>query len=285
MNDSATAPSSPSAFPKRAVLACVLISILAISASSVAAGVLVELETRSLLEPEKKVELATWSIEGQSVRIDRTVGGVLQSSLIVVGELALIVDHQKKFLSTLDPATLEALALQLKMAMAQLDARLQQMPPEQKELVQQTLRQGQPTKVESKVEKTESIAEKSGFTARQYRVLRDDVLIREVWAAEWPQLEQAVELQTAISAMDRLYSRLFAAFESLRSAALGVQVFELPPNPFEAQAQIDGFGIAIVNFSEGRPSSETAVKSLTKKSFDPSIFVPPGEYEKKALYQ
>jgi hypothetical protein len=285
MNDSATAPSSLSFFAVRAVLACSLALVLAISAPSATAGVLVELETHSLVDPAKKVEQATWSIEGQNVRIDRTVDGVLQSSLIVLGELALIVDHQKKFLSTLDPASLEALAGQLKMAMAQLDERLQQMPPEQRELVEQTLRQGQPAQVVSKVEKTEKIAEKSGFSARQFRILRDDALIREVWAADWKTFELAAELQTAIKAMDRLYSRLFAAFESLRSAALGVQVFEMPPNPFEAQAQIDGFGVAIINFAEGRATSETTVKNLAKKSFDLSIFVPPASYEKKALYQ
>ena len=175
-------------------------------------------------------------------------------------------------------AQVEAMGGQMQQMMQQMQAQLAQIPPEERAMMEQMMRQ-QMGNVGGNAPPPVTVREKNRgetvgpFTCTRYEVLTGGQVTQEICAAALSQL--------------RLDASAFATFKAL--AEFFEPLSRMAPKGGwtapKAMSQIDGFPVQTVIYEGQRPASEWVIVKAEEQSLDAGLFALPGNLRKTEMPQ
>ncbi len=262
------------------------LSACAMAASPLAAGVVMSLRTTDYAGPEPRVEASRMTIGARALRMDIESDSALQHTLVFRGgekPSITVFNHREKSYVVLDQASIDALGLEMRMAMQAATARLGELPPEQQKIVR-TMLEGRfgssreaAEAAPSTLVRTSDRAVKSGLPCVKHQVFRRGLKLREVWTAAPGEIPGGEASFAVLREMADFYSSMISSFEKVGSG------FRLGKHPFEDLGRMDGFPVLTHNYAGGRVESEIALLSIEERPLDPTELEPPPDYRPAAL--
>ena len=246
------------------------IVIAALLASTATAGVRIETITR---------DSKTLAASGKAQLVEVQNGAVRSqgdgSGMILKAGKIIIIDDKKKTWSELDKATMQGYANQANAAMAQMQERMKNMPPEQRAQMEKMMGgmampgAGKPVVFEAKkTGKTDTV---EGRKCANWHLLQDGKIIEEMCVVPFNSLPGKED-------MKKSFQELTEAFQGFASAV---------PNAAEqvkVRNTIDGYPVRTRPYVNGAPSgTEHVLKSWTEASIPAAQFEVPAGYKKKEL--
>ena len=104
-------------------------------------------------------------------------------------------------------------------------------------------------------------------------------MTQELWVTPFDRLEGAKEASQAFLGMADFFEILVDAMK--KSPMSGALPFE--DNPFAEMDKMDGFPIRSRQFTDGKPTGESTLESLTRSEVPPATFQPPKGYARQDL--
>jgi hypothetical protein len=252
---------------------CAIAALLAGAAGAASAGVFIETQERNektgaagaTQQIYLQADAARFETPGEDVSILR-------------GDTLTVLDPSAKTYVVVDRAALERMATQMSGAMAQLNAQLAELPPEQRAAMQQMM-QGRmpgaaPAPVAKQVVDTGRTETVDGRTCRVWDVTRAGVLVEQHCVVAYRALPGDVDVRAAFERMSHFFQQMAAANPAFAGAG----------NDFEALTKLDGFPVLTREFEQGKPTGdETHVKTWREEAVAPDRFEVPRDYRKRDL--
>ena len=246
------------------------------------AGVVVDIEHRLLSPASAKPDVSRLTAQGNRLKVS-----VLESADGRAGD-AMIFDGDAQKLWALEGASRTYFVMdraqvdQVGAAMAGIQAQLANLPPEQRAMAEQMM-QGRmggpppgasaPPAADEEVRKTPDRADKNGYAARRVEVWSDGRKVREHWVTDWSAV--------GVSLDD---FRVFEAFSKFMEQLAGVPGGKAKvDNPMRSLDQLGGVPVVTIDYQDGRPHSETVLKSMRKADVPAADLALPAGYTEKAM--
>lgn len=253
------------------------------------AGSVLELEMKEYYEDPPVVSTVEISTEGRSSRMEVTTAGRQESGgMIYRGESGdmVAIDHGKREYYVLDQASMERMAEQLGGAMQEMQKALESMPPEQREMAEQMMKQHMPQSMQqsaappSTLHATGREETVGGYDCEYFEVRRADVKIRELCVTPWDELPDGRRMAEAMLEMADFLDRMATAF----SEGAGLDLMGEQQEIFGHMQELDGYPVLTRELDEsGGVTSETVLQSADTQAFDDSLFEPPSGYTEMNL--
>lgn len=198
----------------------------------------------------------------------------------------LIVNHDRKSYFQLDKKSVEEMAAKVNDAMAQMEAQLAKMPPAQRQMMENMMKDKMPAAVSEKPELTVSRTGKTdtvaGYEAERIDVMSPDGKQRELWVASWSDLKGSKQIAEAFKGMSQLFSGMMNAFSE---GPLGRFAQVQTQNDWmEQMHQLNGFPVMTREFDKaGKLISETALSNVEETDIADSEFAPPKGYKRQKM--
>ena len=202
----------------------------------------------------------------------------------------IIVDDKRRQYMVLDEPTIKQLAAQMNEAMAQYQKMLESVPPQQRVMMEQMMKQqmgnmmpqmAAPEKTElSKGGKDKTI---SGYKTVHYQEKSSGLLENEFWVADWDKVEGGDEVKGAFLGMAKFQDELLEAMSSGGNNPLMGMVRSISDNMFKKLTEMEGFPVATTNYDRGAKSNETVLESVEKRDLEVSEFSPPKGYKRQSM--
>ena len=176
----------------------------------------------------------------------------------------------------MDEAMLQGIGNQVNEAMKQMEAQLANLPPEQRAMVEEMMKEqmgGMGMSMDMpvlEVRKTGSGSWKS-YDCNMAEMLEDGVKIQEICSVDFSDVDGSGAVRDSFLRMSGLLSKMF---EAIPFGDMGSK------NPMEMLEKLDGFPVRTVEFENGRAVSETVLDSSGESSIDPAIFEVPADYSR-----
>ncbi|NIL94245.1 MAG: DUF4412 domain-containing protein [Woeseiaceae bacterium] len=240
------------------------------------AGVALDMVSRDM--DGKETERSQIYAQDGFLRLDSD-GGPFASdvSLIFDGTRFLVMDHGEETYIIMDEAMLMEISNKMNEAMAQMEAQLATLPPEQRAMAEQMMKSQMGGMVRSqeppappRVEKTGS-GELNGRACTKFDVFEGDIKIQEICSAPLSQVNGAAEMMETYQGMAKFVKRLS---ESL-PGPLGASFNDHPGMVAEL---IGGFPVRSVEYRMGQPVTEVTMESIKEEALNPGIFEVPEGY-------
>lgn len=250
--------------------------VIFLMAAAAQAGVAVEMVSRNLADDS--VERSQIYAEDGFLRLDSDGGPYAADvSLIFDGNRFLVMDHGDKSYIIMDEAMLMEISDKMNAAMAQMEAQLANLPPEQRAMAEQMMKDqmgaiiGDSEAPEPpRVEKT-GTGEWQGRSCVEFDVFEGDVKTQEICSASLDSVDGAKEMMATYQDMAKFVKDLS---ESL-PGPLGSSFNDHPGMVAEL---IGGFPVRTVEYSLGAPVREVTMESITEKALDSTFFEAPADY-------
>ena len=268
---------------------CGILVLLAMTPCTSLAGVVFVFQRTELGAASKKVRTRI-SIEGRRLRIDDQVSDTGQAEVTIIfhgdSRKMVNIDHQRKQYMVIDQRTMEAMAGQMKAAMAKLQEQFKNMPPERRAMMEKMMkgRMGgmgtpPPAPAPPKVVATGRTGSAGGHACEVYEVLREGVKEREMCVMRWSKLSFGGGSDLGAVMKD------MAAFtrEMTSTASEGMSASGEQNNPFDFVDEVEGFPVSTRKFENGQLKSESVLESMEERPFDGSIFDPPAGYAEQNM--
>jgi hypothetical protein len=201
----------------------------------------------------------------------------------------LIFRADRSLYWTLDPATrsyveidragLEQLGERVKQARAEMRARLESLPPEQREQVEEMLgdmlAMETSTASEEELVPTDVREEVDGTATRRFDLALQSEVVGAVWVAEWSTLGIAQSDLAVFAKLAEFQRNMMQSLSSAAGAGFGSQ-------PLEVFDRVPGFPLQIRRIQDGRTLSETRFIDVRKVAPEPGRFAVPAGYTRRA---
>jgi len=250
-----------------------LLFVLALSTPPAAlAGVVVESDV-TIADEGSATE--TMYVEGELFRTDPASIGGGEMSVIFRDDTMWFLDHDAKRAQKMDKRAVADLAEQLDEMMRQLE----QMPPEQREMMRKMMAgkmpgMEEPPRYRVQVGETTSIA---GIPCTMHTLYADDDKVQETCAADDSDVPELREAMGAVRAMGQ-----FA--EDLRKMASNMPFGDVMKHVQAVMPEIDGFPVRTRWFDDdGNVTRESTLRTMEKRDLEPSLFEVPKSYKVKDL--
>ncbi|HZF16264.1 MAG TPA: hypothetical protein VE046_10010 [Steroidobacteraceae bacterium] len=218
--------------------------------------------------------------EGGKARIE-DLRGERPGVTIFRDDTLYMLDPKKKTYMAMTKADIDQLAGQMGGAMAEMQAQLASLPPEQRAMVEQVMKGkggGMPGEGESKppvITATDSGKSESvnGKSCRTWNIKSDDVLIRQLCVVPYASVPGTAEMREVVQ-------RLSVMTEKLTEAAkqFGVNAGDA----LSGMAHVDGMPILMRSFTDGEPDgTESIVKEWATRANPSSLFEVPSDYKQR----
>lgn len=255
---------------------------------SAGAGTLLTVEKRSLDGSRPEVVVSTIAIDGKRVRIDHhEPNKSSRGSVIYRGDKKqmIVLDHRGNSFHIVTKDSLNAMNQQVDRQMSammkQMESKLSQLPPAQRQMVEQMMKQQNPSAFAQptpqapaapEVKKTGVKKQIKGYPTEQYEVYQDGARVREMWVTDW-----------ASAGVKRDDFRIFKEMHQFQQQAFASmnrgQAFTGNDAAFDEFRQVEGLPLIVTSFEGNTKTQETTLQSLEKKDFDESYFTPPSDYK------
>jgi hypothetical protein len=245
-------------------------------------GVVIEMETK---DPGSTDEAPVDTIyaQGEMLRMDPHADRDGSMSVIFRDETLWVVSHDEKTCQTIDKQGMEELSQQIGGMMKQMEAELAKLPPEQRAMVEEMMKDQMPGGMPGKGAEAPprridvgAVEQVGDYSCTLRTLYSGDEKIWEVCAAEEGLPAAASEALEAFGAMAR-----FA--EQLRESMQQGPFTEMVDTPFYDMDEIGGFPVRTRMFANGRVTDESILKSMVGKNLDESVFAIPKGYKVKNL--
>ena len=266
------------------------LAVLAMIAPTTAmAGSVVTLETRDLsaaAEPPATVQI---TVDGGNLRLDPEVGVPDAGSMVFRGgrNEMIAIDHQRKQYVVLDEAAMQGMATQVSGAMQQMEQALAGLPPEQRAMAEQMMKQrmggmaGMPEeKPQRSIQRTGESDSVNGVDCDVYTVSQDGRKTDEMCIADWSDVDGGEEVSKAMLQMAGFFENVRSMF-----ARGGVDMFGSEGDVFSYLKDLDGFPIRSRRYESGTLIEETNLVSSEDTSVDPALFAAPDGYTQQSMPQ
>lgn len=255
------------------------VTILLSIAVTAQAGVALEMVTRDMAGTES--ERSQIYAQDGYLRLDSDGGPYASDvSLIFDGTSFLVMDHGEKTYIVMDEAMLMEISDKMNAAIAQMEAQLAQLPPEQRAMAEQMMKSqmggmmgDQEPAPPPRVEKTGE-SEWQGRSCTQFDVFEGDVKTQEICAAPLDKVNGSAEMMETYQGMARFVKKLS---ESL-PGPLGSSFND---HPGMVADLIGGFPVRSVEYSVGEAVREVTMESITEQALDGSMFKAPADYRRE----
>lgn len=230
------------------------------------AGVRIQMENTDL--GTNKTTTQVIMIDNTRLRVDSNANS---STLFLTDggkSRMVILDRARNTYQEIDEQMMNQMGQQMSGAMAQMEAQLKNMPPDQRKMVEQMMK-GKMPQAAAQAPRTVYTAKGSGtvnaFSCTKYEGVRGAEKVSEVCAASPSQVK--------ITPGD------YQVFEKMRQFTAGLQD-ALKNSPFAANVQsgsvtesgIEGFPVQTISFRNGQAASRAELKSVTNASFSDADF-------------
>ncbi len=237
-----------------------------LAAAPVFAGVRIQMENTDLAT--NKTTTQTIMLDNARLRVD--AGEKTSMMFLTDGGRSrmVILDKAKNTYQEIDEQTMKQLAEQMSGAMAQMEAAMKSMPPEQRAMMEKMMK-GKMPQAAAAAPKTVYTAKGNatinGFSCTKYDGVRGAEKVSEICAGSASQIKvnpgdyQIYEKLTEFSAglQDALKNSPLGA--SIQTGAIG-------------DSGIKGFPVQTISFSNGQPSNRMELKSVANMSFSDADF-------------
>lgn len=260
-----------------------LLAALTLPAAAVAGAVL-EFETTGTGESSVSSTTRISAQDGSS-RIETTAGSEEDpTGMIFDGERSalIVLDHERREYSVLDEATMQQMATQVGAAMQQMRDALEEMPPEQRAMAEQMMKQQMPQapRKDSTLEETGETDSINGFDCRWYEVSESGKKTAELCVTGWSDIDGGEEAAEPMRRMSAFFGEMARQF----SEAAGMDVMGRQQNLFEHMEELDGYPVLVRDFGDdGAVRSETRLSSAQSADVDPALFEPPADYRETSI--
>lgn len=237
---------------------------LALTALPLFAGKRIEMEAKTL--SNNKVEMQELLLDTNRFRANSGNNSVIFRTVNGSSEM-VILDKGRNEYRVIDGKMVAQIGEQLKAAMAQMEAMMKNMPPEQRAAMEKMMKGRMPPGMLSAPEPTVYTAKGqgtvNGFSCTNYEGVKGDEKVAEVCAAPASELK--------LSAAD------FKVFEDMQKFAESL-VSMLQNSPLTAgisgitSAGYEGFPVLNRRFDDGKAVTESTLKSVTDASFSDDDF-------------
>lgn len=270
---------------KHVLPAIVLVALLCASAG---AGVLITVENRSLDGTGPELVVSKIAIDGKRVRIDHEETDKSgRGSVIYRGDKQqmIVLNHRGNSFQIMTKNSMKAMNQQINQqmstAMKQMESKLAQLPPAQRKIMEQMLKQhSTPTAVPTpqaappapEVKATGVRKELKGYPTAQYEVYQNGIRVREMWVTDWANAGVTRDDFSVFKEMHQFQQETFASMNRGQS-------FQPNDVAFDEFRQVNGLPVFITSFKGTVKDRETTLKSVGKKDFDDAYFAPPKNYK------
>jgi hypothetical protein len=250
------------------------------------AGVVYEIENRQMAT--ETVETSSIAVDGPNLKMAvASSDGPDEGEMIFRGEKReIVVNHKERTYMVLDEDTLNQLAEQMKKAsaaLAEMEKALANVPESQRAQVEKMMRSRLPNMNEpvtpTELRKTGDKDTMKGYPCERYEILRDGMVIRELWVTDWSNVEGGEDTAAAFQAMADFFQQMI---ESLPT--FGQMGQASATAAFEHMREINGFPVLTREFADdGSLESIAALAAAEAADLDDSEFEPNPTYKRQKI--
>ena len=249
------------------------------------ADVVFEMQQKEL-NPESVGQIKG-KVKDNNLRMDFYENGTkLEGSMVFRGDKneIIMINHDDKSYIIMDEAAMNSIAKQLKQAMGQMEAAMKDMPPDQREKMQEMMKQKMPGAgggpyVEPVLKKAGE-GKVSGVSCEKYDVYKGDEKVRQHCVANWNSIEGGQEMMTVMLRMADFMDQMTKSF-SKAGSLVGDQV-QFEKNVFNQLRQLNGFPVETIEYDDGKEEAESTFQSSQKSAVDAADMEPPAGYTKQS---
>jgi len=254
-------------------------------ATHASAGVVLEIETQDHRLNESGTVLAL--VDGKNMKMTIISGGEQEKAVMIFrGERRemVVVDHDDKSYMVIDEAMIDEIGDQLSGYEAQMREALEDVPPEQRAMVEQMMKGRMPAPAKaparSRIElrNTGESDTKNGYPSVKYEATIDGRKTQEYWVTDSDNIEGGDD---AIDAFQAMAGFLKEMRDSLPDFGVDEDAND---NPFEHMQEMEGFPVLTYDYaSDGSIATESSLRSSTQRTVDPAEFEPPSAYKRREM--
>lgn len=223
----------------------------------------------------KLIDSMTFYTESGRSRMDQT-GEDGNYSMIFKDDRFVFLDHAQKNYMIMDEAMLTDMAGQINEAMKELQAQLESMPPEQRAMMEEMMKQQMGGMDITATEPVLEIREAGSgswrdWDCRMTEMLENGTMIQQICSVDFDEVDGSGAVRDEFQRMGRLLGKFF---DAIPYAGEGIR------NPMELIGEMGGFPVRAVEFEGGTAVRETILESTAEQDIDASRFDMPAGYKK-----
>jgi hypothetical protein len=171
---------------------------------------------------------------------------------------------------------------------AQMQQALANVPEAQRAMVEQMMRArgmgpgpaAAAARPQPVLRRTNERATHSGFATLKYEIVVGERTIRELWVTPWANIQGHQELQPVFESMGSFSKELLDAIADSPMAAMA----NVDSQSYTFLAEMNGFPVVTRELgADGRPGTETTLRSAATRTFSPADFEPPADYKRQQI--
>ena len=262
----------------------VMTALLIISVAwsqSLPAGMIYDFQTKDNAQATAGMSSTQVMVDGRNLKMKVAAGdGQSADSMIYRGDRKemIVIDHDQKHYYLIDQKTARKLGQQVSQAMAEYEAMLKEMPPEQRAMAEQMMKSRMPDSSKSKpqIKKTNQRKKINGFSSVLYEAYRDGRKTNEFWVTDWKNVKGGRSAAESFVEMSEMIQHMTSG------SPQGARLDSNTPLAFIKQFQ--GFPVLTREFNEdGGLKRESQLSSVKESKMSSTDFSPPAGYEKKKM--
>lgn len=216
-------------------------------------------------------------IENQFIRMESHIGDELFVAIYNSNEEILYnINTQNRSYVEITKNDLEKIGSKMKSIDKMLEEKLKDLPKEQREMMQKMMQKNFPKQNEIKKEKTYSLVNQnekvSKWECDKYEVRENDLLIRDVWVADWSNSGLKDEYKHVLKSMEKFFNYF--------TDQLGNKVQSRSIN-FDFSLADKGIPVKTVFYSNGEENGSSIVKEIKETELPLSLFIVPSDFTKE----
>jgi hypothetical protein len=252
--------------------ALVLGAALAATAATASAGVRIESITRDIKTQAVQGSPHVVEVQGGALRASTDQGGLLLKDGVIT-----FIDDKRKTFTEMDKARMQAMASKANAAMAQMQERMKNMPPEQRAQMEKMMggmmpggAGKAPVFTAKDTGKTDTV---EGRKCRTWHLLKDGQIAEEMCVVPFSSLPGKEDMQKSFKEMSEAFAGFAAAVPGAQEQA-------------KVRMSIDGYPVRSRPYLNGQLfGSENIMKSWTEVNIPAATFTVPAGYKKRDLPQ
>ena len=251
----------------------ILLPLLCLVSAPAIAGNVMEMSTRDM--SGKELDRMTFYTEPDRSRMDQT-GPDGSFSVIFLDDEFIYLDHAQKNYMVMDEAMFENIGAQISDAMKEMEAQLAALPPEQRAMVEQMMKDqmgGMGMSMDVPVLEIRQLGSGSwqSYDCKLAEMLEDGIKIQEICSVDFDEVDGTGDVRDSYMRMGDLLGKLF---DAIPFGGMGLD------NPMEMLDELDGFPVRAVEFENGKSVRETILESSRDEAIDADMFDLPPDYSR-----
>jgi hypothetical protein len=267
---------------KLLVLAVALFSYQAL------AGAILNTETKEYHVDPPAIGTTKMLADGNLLRVEiNSLSSEEDGLLIYRGDRneLIVADNERLEYYVIDEVTMNQMAAQISGAMKQVEQMLKSMPPEERAMAEQMMKQQMPglqpaQETPSTLRKTGKSDTINGFDCDFFEVMQGGKKTREMCVAAWDDIEGGQEAAEAMIGMGNFFARMHDAFaETAGTNFMGPQ-----QEVFAQMRELGGFPVYARDYDDtGALEGESSLQSSRAEAIDAALFEPPEGYRRQEM--